>query len=697
MSTVRTPRKRKCRYSGSYSLEPALGTPAKKLIGDFSAVCPLAEKLSSKCNLTPLAKRGSKILEAKREDKTDDEITSPQKTITVRKTAQSPLQTAVVPKQKLSRSPVRMSPQCGSPYEPVVPVSSFYSKEKRLYLTPLERKMVKENKLSVGKENCGVPSKSDKATGGNKSAQKKPRFFTSPISKAELDAGTCNPTEANPKKSSLNLASLKQACAKEGCSNAAKIMLQAGLQFGGLKMTAKPKIQVGASFFGTGKKASWPKKIVSGKPPSSSMKSQSKTDRMQTAVDSCTASDNSNLDVSADQLGCGKSQKECAEEPAEGGVVNFSITKTVKVVLRRTEVMPVYDPCPADQSENFKETQLESNEQDASDPKSSDFDFSESVSDMFLNDTTVPYDDSSKVNEHNGSPPAGGVYPIFSTPSVGKRHPALQVELLSPFGSQASPAVISTRTRLAQLQKNVKMRKESEKEDHSQLIIDAGQKHFGPITCKSCGMIYTANSPEDAVQHTQYHRRFLEGIKYVGWKKEHVLAEYWDGKIIVILPDDPKYAIKKAEDVREIVDNELGFKQVALSCPSKSKIYMFVSTEKKVVGCLIAEQIKQAFKVLSEPVLDESINHEIQEHHRAWCCSTKPESAICGVSRVWVFSLYRRKGIASRMLDTVRNTFIYGSFLNKDEIAFSDPTPDGKLFATTYCGTPNFLVYNFIS
>lgn len=44
-----------------------------------------------------------------------------------------------------------------------------------------------------------------------------------------------------------------------------------------------------------------------------------------------------------------------------------------------------------------------------------------------------------------------------------------------------------------------------------------------------------------------------------------------------------------------------------------------------------------------------------------------------------------------------RNTFMYGCYLSTDEIAFSDPTPDGKLFATKYCQTPNFLVYNFIS
>lgn len=44
-----------------------------------------------------------------------------------------------------------------------------------------------------------------------------------------------------------------------------------------------------------------------------------------------------------------------------------------------------------------------------------------------------------------------------------------------------------------------------------------------------------------------------------------------------------------------------------------------------------------------------------------------------------------------------RSSFIYGSHLSKEEIAFSDPTPDGKLFATKYFNTPAFLVYNFIA
>lgn len=180
-----------------------------------------------------------------------------------------------------------------------------------------------------------------------------------------------------------------------------------------------------------------------------------------------------------------------------------------------------------------------------------------------------------------------------------------------------------------------------------------------------------------------------------GWKKERVVAEFWDGKIVLVLPHDPSYAIRKVEDVQELVDNELGFQQVVPSCPNKTKTFLFISDEKRVVGCLIAEPIKQAFRVLSEPTGPESPNSK--ECHRAWQCSDVPEPAVCGISRIWVFRLKRRKRIARRLVDTLRNCFMFGCFLSTNEIAFSDPTPDGKLFATKYCNTPNFLVYNFNS
>ncbi|XP_049604552.1 titin homolog isoform X2 [Syngnathus scovelli] len=249
----------------------------------------------------------------------------------------------------------------------------------------------------------------------------------------------------------------------------------------------------------------------------------------------------------------------------------------------------------------------------------------------------------------------------------------------------------------ATLQREVRKLKEADKDD-SQTIIDAGQKHFGAVACSVCGMLYSAANPEDESQHLLFHNQFISAVKYVGWKKERILGEFPDGKIILVLPDDPKYALKKVEEIREMVDNDLGFKQVGTKCPSQTKTFLFITNDKKVAGCLIAEHINEGYRVIEEPQPEGSEGEKLMfERQRAWCCSTTAEPALCGISRIWVVSMMRRQAIASRLVECLRNNFIFGSYLSKDEIAFSDPTPDGKLFATHYFGTSQFLVYNFVS
>lgn len=140
-----------------------------------------------------------------------------------------------------------------------------------------------------------------------------------------------------------------------------------------------------------------------------------------------------------------------------------------------------------------------------------------------------------------------------------------------------------------------------------------------------------------------------------------------------------------------MVDNDLGFQQVETKCPSQTKTFLFISNDKKVGGCLIAEHIQevrgcsqtsqillckskpqnnrlhqlrytepcecsQGYRVIEEPVPEGSEGEKVMfERQRAWCCSTTPEPAICGISRIWVVSMMRRQGIASRMLECLRS------------------------------------------
>lgn len=83
----------------------------------------------------------------------------------------------------------------------------------------------------------------------------------------------------------------------------------------------------------------------------------------------------------------------------------------------------------------------------------------------------------------------------------------------------------------------------------------------------------------------------------------------------------------------------------------------------------------QAYRVLEQPDRHKDMTKDdFMERHRAWCCSTVPEQALCGISRIWVFSLARRQGMATRMLDTVRQDVTVFLIFQSHEAAFVQPT-----------------------
>ncbi|NXK48412.1 ESCO2 acetyltransferase, partial [Chauna torquata] len=544
-------------------------------------------------------------------------------------------------------------------YEPIVPVVSFYSKEKR-YLTLIERKQLNEN------HSFGERNNDENPPAASRTEKINANFSRNTSSKATRPATNAKHGKTVPrtlKKVKADMPPGKPSVEKENIHCLIKKKMDSPFRV--LSMTVKPalKLQAGAAFFSARKKSHSKKPLVDPKSlqsPPRSLQENSQSRPVTTTV-SHPADTNENLEAGGILRSISVPQKK-----ENGNREDF----TSHVNQERNAACEGKTPLQKSGS-------------------SSEGDEISSSATCESDDYIIPSSQSPHKGNKKAPPLNAVVYPIFSAlPTSKKRYAALD-ELSSPFGS-SPPAKMAH-----SLQKSKKA-KELCKCSKDQMIIDAGQKHFGAVVCKSCGMIYTAGSPEDEAQHIQHHERFLEGLRYVGWKKERVVAEFWDGKIVLILPDDPKYAVKKAEDVREIVDNELGFKQVTLSCPAKTKTYLFVSNEKMIVGCLVAESIKQAFRVLSEPVAAQSPGQDPLQQHRAWRCSTEPEPALCGVSRIWVFGPARRKGVARRMVDMVRSTFMYGSYLSTEEIAFSDPTPDGKLFATKYCRTPNFLVYNFV-
>ncbi|XP_068564579.1 N-acetyltransferase ESCO2 [Cebidichthys violaceus] len=578
-----------------------------------------------------------------------------------------------------------------SPFKPSMVTSSFYGQKKPVYLTPLERKALKDSLPSPPPRLPPSPPPQEKkknkrnVKGGSK--QKKVAAVSSNVGKT----GTRGKTIKLPKlKSSITAKPASSSTTASASSNKlSESRKTITVAFSSLK--PKPKIFVGAAFFGTGKKptsmykksaqksatrpASVPKsktvqlqaKSEKSKPPAPVTTQQQKhpteTDvqLVETEENQPSTKQRAKFDPT-DWMEPVNQQPETPQTSRSPKMLSekYGITKKLTIVLTRT---PTASPAST------------------AVPLSPQDDGSELMCDL---------SERSPVSAAASTPKeSSAIYPIFGSASKRLKNAAVPC---------SAPSGLITPLQTTSSLKERPVRRRKEKQDEDQLIIDAGQKQFGATTCSSCGMVYSADNPEDHFQHTQFHQRFLDSIKFVGWKKERVVAEFWDGKILLVMPDDPKYAIKKAEEVRCVADSELGFQQVTLSRPTKAKTYLFINTERMVVGCLVAEFIRQAYRVLEQPDQQKDMTRDdFMERHRAWCCSTVPEQALCGISRIWVFSLARRQGIATRMLDTVRSTFMYGSHLTREEIAFSDPTPDGKLFATKYANTPAFLVYNFVA
>ncbi|KAI3364106.1 hypothetical protein L3Q82_010933, partial [Scortum barcoo] len=539
-----------------------------------------------------------------------------------------------------------------STFKPSMVTSSFYGKQKPAYLTPLERKAIKESLPSPPPPPPSPPSPPSlqEKKKNNKKGGSKPR---------KVAAGSRNVGKTGVKNHGTSSKSIRLP--KLGSSVTAKPVptpptapatitkpseskKAITITFSSLK--PKPKIFVGAAFFGTGKKpTSMYKKSApksSTRPASVQVKSKAVQAQTETGKSKPTPPPTEQQQKHPEEVRGGTELTEENQQSTKQRA-KFDPTEWMDSVNEQPETLqPFRSPKTLTEKHGItKELTIVLTRTPS--PRTQGVSLTHSGSD--------PLSDLSDISPTSAapSPPkeSAAVYPIFGSASKRSKNLRAPVSCSTPSGPMMSLQTISS-------PKERTLRRKKEKQDDDQLII--------------------------------------------GWKKERVVAEFWDGKILLVMPDDPKYAIKKAEDVRRVADNELGFQQVTLSRPTQAKTYLFINTERMVVGCLVAEPIRQAYRVLEQPDRHKDMTKDdFMERHRAWCCSTVPEQALCGISRIWVFSLARRQSIATRMLDTVRNTFMYGSHLNKEEIAFSDPTPDGKQFATKYCNTPTFLVYNFIA
>ncbi|XP_076763046.1 establishment of cohesion [Xylocopa sonorina] len=215
----------------------------------------------------------------------------------------------------------------------------------------------------------------------------------------------------------------------------------------------------------------------------------------------------------------------------------------------------------------------------------------------------------------------------------------------------------------------------------NQYLLDAGQKKFGATQCMECGIVYQIGDPEDENAHLNYHNN-KKTLKFPGWKTERIIMEdsFTSSRVILVEPGDSKLYWKKVMEVLAYVDRDLGLVDSNLTDYEQKQVYLYVRN-KVIIGVLVAEQITTAHRMIPELLeLD--------------CCTVESSPAKCGINVIWTDLNHRRQGIATKLLDILRAQFYFGYVMSLDDIAFSVPTPSGKVFAEKYTKTRNFKVYS---
>ena len=119
------------------------------------------------------------------------------------------------------------------------------------------------------------------------------------------------------------------------------------------------------------------------------------------------------------------------------------------------------------------------------------------------------------------------------------------------------------------------------------------------------------------------------------------------------------------------------------------KYFLYIK-DNIIIGIVISEQIKNGYLVHFDETNDDTqtIADSIQEY------TFQKEKALCGISKMFVLENHRKKGIAKNLVDSARMNLIYGFEIPKEEVAFSQPTLDGKIFALKYFKNDDFLIYD---
>jgi len=238
----------------------------------------------------------------------------------------------------------------------------------------------------------------------------------------------------------------------------------------------------------------------------------------------------------------------------------------------------------------------------------------------------------------------------------------------------------------------------------TQLTLDLGQamdRH-----CKECGMTYRPSNVEDREMHKKYHAKhsteiqlskpFLHGLL----RQNAVWSDDTGQTIVKIIRSDELMKRSHTEKVLDIVERELG----GVGIPStllwsqttggEQRFAVFLHLHgDKCLGACVVQRIEKALRVVA-PENNSIADKADRSVDRSIYASEEEYPATIGISRIWTSNRARRKGIARRLLEVGVQNFDFTIAVQKEEVAFSQPTDSGARLARAWFGNEyGWLVY----
>ncbi len=324
-------------------------------------------------------------------------------------------------------------------------------------------------------------------------------------------------------------------------------------------------------------------------------------------------------------------------------------------------------------------------------------------------------------DEGTVTPPSSPPPPRVSPPAVKARKPTFSFlkrkhdamrEESEPLGE-----VINSSTRTSVPPKK--------QQTLHQMQLDLG----GPTrkTCAECGMEYVLANEEDATLHRMFHNMNSEGVELGKTFMKSAMKWVYEvahiaGSVVVVDRKISPSARKVVQKVLGTVNKELSAVDIDDAVlwsqrilddqdsgsaikqsdserrndhkSDRYKVFLHVK-DGKCVGLCLAERITKAHRVkgAKKPSGTGQMLSGVQSSSVSMEAETIP--AVVGVSRIWTSKSFRRKGIANNLLECVMSHFIYGMEIDKDELAFSQPTESGGQLARAWYGEDSgWLVYH---